>query len=108
MKRRRLKIGLRVVAGMLVIYTATYLWLSLRGRYEPEVFGSNGVKSYLWAPEGFVTDSVRNKQLSYLFLPLFIMDIRLWHTFERAHTSDYPINRISHEEMVRLLRKKNP
>lgn len=99
-KRRPLKIALRVAAGFLVIYTATYLWLSLRGRYEPAAFGAhNRVKWYEWAPLGFADHSGWNNSRAMVFLPLYQIDRYFWHTCDRAHGRIYPINQISRKSV---------
>jgi|GEM_PF-1835086 len=85
-------------------YVATYLWLSLHGRYEANVIGSGGVKWYMWAPKGFVTDFRWNKTLKRVFSPLLFLDTKLWHTWEKAEDDDssYPVNEVSAEDIWKV------
>lgn len=102
MKSRPFKIALRLSAGLLILYTGIYLYLSLRGRYEPSVLSSKGVW-YEWAPSGFVEDFRWNKSWIIAFLPLYQLDRHLWHTGELAYVGIYPVNRASMEEIDRSL-----
>ncbi len=84
---------------LFALYAGSYLWLSFRGRYEPAVVGSAGVKWYAWAPEGFVTDFLPNGKLKNFFLPLYFLDTRLWHTSGDAWSGDYPVHYVSKEDI---------
>ncbi len=93
-----------VVVSLLLLYAGSYLVLSLQGRYEPAAIGLSGVKFYAWEPRGFVTIEVYPKwrQLPhYAFLPLYWLDTRLWHTFDRAYDDGYPINTALEEAFER-------
>ncbi len=59
-----------VVLTLLVLYVGSYVALSVGGRYEPGAIGLNGVKSYAWAPYGFVRDYKWNSALMRIYLPL--------------------------------------
>jgi len=61
-------------------HAGTYFVLSLNGRYEPAVWGANGVKVYGWAPIGFVDRNLKwNRSLMVTFCPLYYLDKRFWH-----------------------------
>ena len=84
-----------IVAWMvLLFYVGSYLYLSSRGRYEPAVIALNGVKAYAWAPQGFVEDFQWNATLVRAYLPLYLLDRRLWHKQGYADSDRYPTNKI--------------
>jgi hypothetical protein len=87
---------------MLFIYLGLYLILSLRGRYEPSVIGLGGVKSYRWAPQGFVDGFIWNRSLELAFFPIYLADIRLWHTADKSYLGEYPINQVPSHEIGRV------
>ena len=96
-----------VVLTLLVLYVGTYVALSLGGRYEPAGIGLNGVKFYAWAPRGFVTDYVWNHPLMCLYLPLYGLDIHLWHSTLagwEAEYSKYPVNKVESEDTWKVYR----
>lgn len=101
-KKRASRYILEILGTMLFVYSGTYFWLSLHGRYEPMVVGWAGVKNYMWAPRGFVDDFVWNEKLMSAFTPLFFIDTRLWHTSRKAREGKYPINEVSREEIGRV------
>jgi len=84
--------GIAVVL-MLFVYVTSYILISTIGRYEPAAFGSNGVKWHMWAPRGF-PDSLSTKHMSWqlLFVPLWLVDSRIWHTSDKAHDPGYRRN----------------
>jgi len=84
-RNRRLLVGCAVVS---VLYVGCYISMSVFGRFEPAVIGTNGVKWYGWAPAGFVHKYRWNKALLILFWPLHRLDERFWH----HDLSKYPRN----------------
>jgi hypothetical protein len=96
----RMKMKKKTATSTLVVifllYATCYLSLSLQGRYEPFIIGLAGVKSYLWAPRGLMTPDESpawSRFKVYAFLPLFLVDTRLWHTSDKAYGDKYPVNR---------------
>jgi hypothetical protein len=81
-------------AGMLLfVYVSSYFLISRMGRYEPAAFGSNGVKWYMWAPRGFPDrPSTKGMSRQWLFVPLWLLDSRLWHTADKAYDFGYRRN----------------
>jgi hypothetical protein len=78
---------------LLGLYVGSYLALSLRGRYEPSVWGLNGVKWYSWAPAGFVEDLHWNHPIRITYLPLYCLDTQFWHREGyRERDGKYPIH----------------
>ena len=73
-------------------YVASYFALTLNGRFEPGVWGINGVKRYDWAPKGFVRGYRWNMRLIYFYAPLYVLDRHFWHEFGDAGRGKYPIN----------------
>jgi hypothetical protein len=88
--------------ALLVIYLSSYLCLSLGGRYEPAGIGLNGVKSYNWAPRGFVTDYRWNRAPEAFYLPLYAVDILFWHTIDAADSGHYPVNRVDRKDIWKV------
>jgi hypothetical protein len=83
-----------VLATVVVcLHLTIYCVLSLRGRYEPFVWGLGHVKSYVWAPAGFVDNRLRwNGGLLIAFLPWYYLDTHLWHSDEGCDSGKYPVN----------------
>lgn len=82
-----------VFVALLVIYVGVYVVLSANGRYEPALLGLDHVKLYSWAPAGFVDDYRWNSGMMRAFLPLWYLDIRLWHPHVGpGYSGPYPIN----------------
>ena len=86
-----------------VLYIGSYIYLSGHGRYEPFVFGTNGVKGDAWTPEGFyqkckvkdgkvISIGKWNRWLGYFYLPLLGLDWNLWHTNSRTDQTKYPVD----------------
>jgi hypothetical protein len=82
LSRRKLIFG--AISILFLAYAGSYLALSLRGRYEPAVIGLNGVKWYHWAPNGFVNEFRWHQGVMLVYYPLYILDIRVWHTSDKA------------------------
>ena len=57
-----------------ILYIASYIGLSVCGRFEPAVFGAYSVKEYAWLPAGFGKDHGHRSGLHYAFLPLYVAD----------------------------------
>lgn len=98
----RRSIASALVASILAAYVADYLRRTVYGRYEPWTIGLNGVKTYAWAPRGFVSDFRWNTDLMRFYLPLVILDQRLWHTWEAAESGKYPVNRVGRDEIGKV------
>jgi hypothetical protein len=84
---------------LLLLYTCSYLWISVHGRYEPAIIGLNGVKWYEWAPDGFVDEFKWNRLMMRFFFPMHLLDTRLWHTPVRSDSGAYPINEVAPENI---------
>jgi len=95
-------IVLALIASLLAVYVADYLRRTLQGRYEPGTIGLNGVKTYAWAPRGFVSDFRWNPNFIRFYLPLLVLDQGLWHTWEAAETGKYPVNRVGRDEIGKV------
>lgn len=98
LKRRWIRITLWTA---LAAYIGSYLVLSVQGRFEPAIIGLD-VKSYGWAPRGFVTDFRWNDTLIGAYIPLYLLDTRLWHTPEKARSDRYPVNSVPANEIGRV------
>ncbi len=89
----RLKHTGAIVAVVLAIYVALYLVLSVQGQYYPAVIGTNGVKAYDWAPVGFIQKNGRwSKPVTLFFFPVYVVDVRLWHTSDWKDVEKYPVH----------------
>lgn len=89
--RRGLNIALVCVA-VLAVYVASYLPMSVRGHYEPAVYGlmqgpddtalmvPKGAFGYVWWPFSELTTESRPVVRAVLFSPLIAFDRRCWHT----------------------------
>lgn len=95
----RKKIAVRIACCM-IIYALLYACLSVRGRYEPEAIGLNGVKWYAWAPLGFVKDYRWRTVPCVLFYPLNRLDNRYWHT--DCDMGNYPVNEVSRKDIWKV------
>lgn len=85
-------------------YVGSYMWRTARGRYEPASIGLNGVKSYGWAPKGFVTDFQWNHTLMRAYFPLYYFDNRFWHTSDDAYGTKYSINEVATDDIGKVYR----
>jgi hypothetical protein len=88
MKKKLLILILLLV--LIATYVGVYIGLSANGQYIPTVFGLNGVKWYDWAPRGFVKDGQWNGRVMVVFLPLWKLDRRSWHTPQTEPNDKYP------------------
>ena len=91
-----------VVLVLLALYVGSYLALSANGRYEPAAIGLNGVKSYGWAPYGFVKNYRWNSALIRTYLPLYAIDCNFWHTCDKACSGRYPINEVDSKDIWKV------
>ncbi len=87
---------------LLLIYIGSYVLISSGGCYEPAAIGLNGVKWYLWAPYGFVTNYKWKRWPMILYLPLWGLDMRFWHTQEKVWSGQYPVNEVKREEIWKV------
>jgi hypothetical protein len=85
------------VTLVLALYFGSYICLSALGRYEPDIVGAAGPKSYAWAPLGFYSragpwpGSVAagrngsrslggwNRSLVVFYFPLYNLDRQAFH-----------------------------
>ena len=82
-----------LVLGIGLAYGGSYVSRSVRGRYEPGCIGLGGVKSYEWAPQGFVTDFRWNSDPARFYWPLYYLDRQFWHSpLSAGEKSSYPVN----------------
>jgi hypothetical protein len=94
-------IGSLVVAG----YVSFYVSLSIRGQYEPIEIGLSGIKSYRWAPRGFVKDLRWKEGRQRLFLPLWYIDTQFWHRDDEVWRGVHPVNNASADEVWQAWRE---
>jgi hypothetical protein len=59
MSKPVLKVVAIFVGLILSAYMGSYLWLSTHGKFVPAAYGTNGVKHYAWAPDGFADGVLR-------------------------------------------------
>lgn len=93
--KKRTRTAFTTIAAAVLLYVGSYAALSWQGEYVPEAWGLGWVKDYTWAPYGFVSGQygVEWHRLPRLvFLPLWVCDTRLVHTWDKAHDGKYPIN----------------
>jgi hypothetical protein len=92
--------GKRLLAVLVmapILYIGSYVALSVQGVYAPHAIGPSTVKSYAWAPLGFIDrGKVARRQEFYTFYaPLVLMDWKFWHTHgEDARSGDPRFPRI--------------
>lgn len=98
-KKSNARVCGKLALGTLLLYFASYFLLSIAGRYEPEIFGFgrdaglNHVKQYAWAPKGFPDfTNIRKFSWQWLYVPLWLLDYRVWHTADNAHDPGYRRN----------------
>jgi hypothetical protein len=104
-ERRRvssvLLVGL-LVGAIALVYVASYLFLTLGGAYAGSVYGLrvdkdgktiSAPKWYSWAPVGFEADGEWNGALALIYLPLYGLDARYWHTDDLSALGVYPVRR---------------
>jgi hypothetical protein len=96
-----------VVVVVVIMYTCSYVCLSLGGRYQPGDIGGNGVKHYLWAPNGFVTGYRWNLKLIRFYALPYMADRRLWHRDDDIFGGKYPVKYVDNrdaEEIEKIFR----
>jgi len=105
MNRLARKHAIGIVLGLnMLLYVGSYALLSSCGRYEPACIGLNGVKWYEWAPSGFVENFRWSPNLLRVYLPLYWLDSRFWHSSDRAEDGVFPINEVSDEDVEKIWR----
>lgn len=72
--------GILVVALLLAVYIGAYAVRSKEGHYEVVSIDLGGTQYYRWAPAGFVTNRSWNTSAFVFYYPLYLADIRFWHT----------------------------
>ncbi len=85
----------RVIAVLVLLFAAycgSYLYLSVQGCYEPISVGLNGRNTYAWAPMGFFKDSRWNRFKIAFYAPAYGLDLRFWHSRDRARSGKYRID----------------
>ncbi len=99
-RKPRLLLNVSLVVGLvLASYNLVYLWLSANGRYEPESIGLNGIKTYAWAPKGFVKEYRWDKTRLRVFAPVWFLDLKFWHTHGAIDSGNYPINEVADADL---------
>jgi hypothetical protein len=91
-----------ILSFIFFVYVSSYLFLSIQGSYVPAAWGLGSVKFYGWSPKYFTCGPMQTewrKPILYTFLPLYIVDVRLWHTYDRAIDGKYPINTVLDDEL---------
>jgi hypothetical protein len=75
--RRKLIISLLV---FLIVYSGSYMGLTMRGAYIPAATDLNGVMWWIWAPPGFAYKDGRFPTiLGLIYIPLWSLDTHYWH-----------------------------
>jgi len=88
---KKVKITLYSLLTVLLCYISSYLIVSINGIYEPSSVGLAGIKGYHWIPYGFTSDYKARRYLFYTYFPLYMLDIRFWHTAKgRWYKGQYP------------------
>ena len=100
-RRRRLLIA---CTTLFVAYVASYLTMTIQGRFEARAWHVGYVDQYEWAPRGFVRDYQWNVNLMRLYGPLYALDVNFWHVRREANGGKYPIHVPSDEEQMRVIR----
>ena len=93
------KIILAMITALLA-YIGSYLILSVQGHYVPCTWGAGFVKSYWWAPRGFVSGPAGIQQRFVLvigFLPLWVIDYKLVHN--KPFTDMHSVNMTLDDEL---------
>lgn len=88
-------------------YGSDYLLRSLHGRFEPQSIGLSGVKSYAWAPRGFVHEYRWSRSHQQFYYGLWVADTRYWHSWrggDDPHANGDPINKVSNEDLWKVYR----
>ena len=89
---------------ILILYVGSYVSLTAKGQYVPEMYSSWGINSYAWAPEGMVCKETRkwSRGFNYFYYPLLHLDWKFWHTREKGFESD-----AAKKEIERIERLEN-
>lgn len=92
---------IRAFAILVGLYVVSYLPLTLQGVYGWGAIGTNGVKYWVWYPQGFGFESrVRAAFLRTFYLPLHGLDIEYWHTEDRLLHDKYLHERFRHNRTL--------
>jgi hypothetical protein len=91
-----------VVLTVLLLYVGSYIALSADGCYEPAAIGLGGVKSYQWAPRGFVDNYNWKRWPMTIYYPLYALDMRFWHTLEKSRSGEYPVDEVKREDIWKV------
>ena len=76
----RVKLAIAVIFLLAFLYVATYVSMSVKGRYEPSSIGLDHVKAWSWTPAGFTrANGMWNPTMIRVFAPLYVLDTRYWH-----------------------------
>ena len=103
MKRKRLwRSVLLVLLVLLLVYAGSYIVLSAAGRYEPGAIGLGHVKTYNWAPLGFVVGYVWKGAPMIIYAPLYFLDTQLWHTNDKLGSGRYPVNWVEGKDVWKI------
>ncbi len=99
--------GIKTVLGiallaLLLAYIFSYVGLSAGGCYEPAAIGLGGVKSYSWAPRGFIADYKWRHWPMFVYLPLWALDRHLWHTDDKSRSGRYPVDEVKLEDIWKV------
>lgn len=89
---------------LLLVYFGSYTAMSLRGHFEPFVFGlyegpdgepilapKSSQFSYLWHPFVLFDEEGNHTNLMLFYLPLVVLDQKLVHRSELVDTGQYPV-----------------
>ena len=103
MKRKRLWLSvLAGLAGLLFVYTGSYVALSACGCYKPAGIGLGGVKWYAWAPNGFVDGYKWKRWPVLMYAPLIYFDGWLWHPPGNPPAGNYPIDEVGPQDIWKV------
>ena len=85
-----MKIFKTIIALLIAAYVGSYLYFSLKGRYQPIGITLEGKTVRAWAPQGFMENFQYTEVLPRLYLPLLVIDRKYWHTAEAASGAGVP------------------
>lgn len=83
-----MKIFKTIIALLIAAYVGSYLYFSLKGRYQPIGITLEGKTVRAWAPQGFMENFQYTEVLPRLYLPLLVIDRKYWHTADKAVSSE--------------------
>jgi hypothetical protein len=79
-----------LILTVFAVYLIAYLGMSVTGSYMPFTAGTNGIKSWVWAPRGIVDETGRFRRgVDTVFYPLLWLDFRFWHSDWTGSTGPY-------------------